>query len=209
MITKALVAAIVAGTAWLCTGRYLTVFLDRFVAVKVASAQVRHFQYDGGGLRIGEFPTTLSLTFGSIDNQKFPVTLCSDASNMAVLNRGGIRFTLGPRTNPVNSSGNPDIYFVPERGDALTFTTTRSVLGWPTPFEFSILTRTPWWKRYVYYRLTWKKVSGAELAMLWRYEQDNFAGSGWTEPAMMWNFQTGLLQVDMHPHGSATGGNAG
>lgn len=195
-----LFAGVALGVIWLITGRHLTMFLDRFLAVSVASVEVHRLQYDGGGLRIGEFPTTLSMTFGAIDNQTFDVTLCSDTSNMVVLRSRGRDFTLGPRTNPPDPSGKPDIYFIPERDDALRFTVTRSTLSWPTPFEFSILARTPWWKRYVYYQLIWKKRSGTQLVMLWRYEQDYFAGRGWTEPAMLWNFQTGLLRVDIRPY---------
>ena len=142
------------------------------------------------------------MTFGSIDNRRFYLNLCSDASNMVVVTSGGRSFTLGPRTNPVDPSGRPDIYFVPERGDELSFTFSRSVLSWPTPFDVYIMVRTPWWKRYVYCCLVWKKRSGAKLAMLWRYEQDYFAGSRWTKPAMMWNFQTGLLGVDIQSQAS-------
>jgi hypothetical protein len=57
---------------------------------------------------------------------------------------------------------------------------------------------SPWWRQYVYYRLTWKKPSGAQLEMLWRYERLYYSASGWTEPEMTWmNSQTGLLAVKM------------
>lgn len=196
-----LITTIALGIIWLCTGRYLTLLLDRFITVRVASIRVDKLEYDGGGFRAGEF----SMTFGSIDNQRFDLTLHSDASKMVVLTSGGRFFILGPRTNSVDPSGRPDIHFIPERGDDLSLAATRSVLSWPTPFDFNIMIRTPWLKRYVYYRLVWKKRSGAALAMLWRYEQDYFAGSGWTTPAMMWNFQTGLLRVDIHSQTPASG----
>ena len=64
-------------------------------------------------------------------------------------------------------------------------------------FEFNFMSRSPWWKRYIYYRLLWKKRSGARLAILWRYGQDYYAAGGWTSPEMMWNSQTGLLRVDL------------
>lgn len=75
-----LIAAAALGIVWLCAGRHLTVLVDRFLTVRVASIEVHHLQYDGGGLRIGEFPTVLSLTFGTIDNQPFDLTLRSDAT---------------------------------------------------------------------------------------------------------------------------------
>jgi len=142
------------------------------------------------------------MTFGSIDNLRFDLCLCSDAANRVVLKSGGRSFTLGPRTNPVDPSGRPEIYLIPERGDQVSFIITRSILSWPTPFEFDIMIRSPWWKRYVYYRMVWKKRSGAELTMNWRYEQDYFTGRGWTRPEMMFNYQTGLLRVDIHPQTS-------
>jgi hypothetical protein len=40
-------------------------------------------------------------------------------------------------------SGRPDIYFVPEPGDELSFAVSRSVLSWPTPFDDYIMVRTP------------------------------------------------------------------
>jgi hypothetical protein len=199
-----LITAVAVGIIWLCAGRYLTLLIDQIVTVRIASVPVNSLEYDGGGFRAGE----LSMTFGSLDNQRFDLTLHSDASNRVVLTSGGRSFILGPRTNPVDPSGRPEIYFIPEPGDELSFTTTRSILSWPTPFEFNIMMRSPWWKRYVYYRLVWKKRSGAELAMLWRYEQDYYAGSGWTTPAMMWNFQTGLRQVDIHPQASSASGGS-
>ena len=55
------------------------------------------------------------MTFASIDNQSFLITLSTDGSNMVVLNSGGRYFTLGSRTNPADPSANPDIYFVPLR----------------------------------------------------------------------------------------------
>jgi len=108
-------------------------------------------------------------------------------------------FTLGPRTNPVDPLGRPDIDLVATPGDRLSFTARRSLLGWPTPFEFNFMSRSPWWKRYVYYRLLWTKRDGSKLEMLWRYEQDYYSRDGWEKPAMMWNWHTGLIQVDIRP----------
>ncbi len=102
------------------------------------------------------------MTFGSIENLRLDLGLHSDILNRVVLSFRGQSFTLGPRTNPVDPSGRPEIDFVPEPGDELTFSAARSALAWPTPFEFNIMIpHSPWWKRYIYYRLLWKKHSGA------------------------------------------------
>jgi hypothetical protein len=98
----------------------------------------------------------------------------------------------------VGPSGHPDIELVADPGDELSLRSSHSALGWPTPFEFKILGGTsPWWKRYVYYRLVWKKRSGSKLEMRWRYEQQYYSASGWSDPAMMWSSQTGLLSVEL------------
>ncbi|HEX3942559.1 MAG TPA: hypothetical protein VHW69_00585 [Rhizomicrobium sp.] len=196
----ALIVAVALGALWLSAGSSLTMLADRVFAVGMATPPVGEFAYDGGGFRAAEF----SLTFGSTDNQRFDFELRSNASGLVVLASNGRSFTLGPRTNPVDASGRPDIDFIPEHGDKVVLTTSHSLLGWPTPFEIDFMTRTPSWKRCVYYRLSWKKRSGAELAMHWRYEQDYFTGNGWTVPAMMWNFHTGLTRVDITKPSRAT-----
>jgi hypothetical protein len=177
-------------------GRQLTLLLDRLITTGTLSLPVSPLEYDGGGFLIGQLP----MTFGSIENLRLDLGVRSDVLNRVVLSFGGQSFTLGPRTNPVDPSGRPEIDFVPEPGDELTFTAARSALAWPTPFEFNIMiSHSPWWKRYVYYRLLWKKRSGAGLEMLWRYEQRYYAADGWTKPEMMWNYQTGLLRIDISP----------
>jgi hypothetical protein len=193
LVIRPLLIALALGVAWVYAGRQLTLFLDRFITIGAASLPVGPLEYDGGGFLIGD----LQMTFGGIDNLRSDLALCSDSAHRVVLRTSGQFFTLGPRTNPVDPSGRPEIDFVPEPGDELSFSTDRSALPWPTPFEFNFMSRSPWWKRYVYYRLLWHKRSGARLTMVWRYEQDYYAAGGWTSPEMMWNSQTGLLRVEI------------
>jgi hypothetical protein len=54
------------------------------------------------------------------------------------------------------------------------------------------------WRRHLYYRLSWKKKSGAELAMLWRFEQGYDAVNGW-KAAGNGDGATGLIRVDIRP----------
>ena len=187
------VVAIAVVVNWPAAGRALSLLLDRIFTIAVPTPEVNKVAYDGD-FHIGD----LSLTSGTLNNYPFNFALCTNASNMIVLKSGRRSFLLGPRTNPVDPSGRPDIDFVPEHGDTVSLRASRSLVGWPTPFEVNWMTRTPSWKRYVYYRLIWKKRSGAELSMLWRYEQDYFSGRGWIVPAMMWDSHTGLLRVDIH-----------
>lgn len=166
--------------------------LDRIQTVHVVSLPVSPLSYDGGGFVIG----FQSLTFGGTNNLRWDIELTSDSANCVWLQTSGGRFPMGTRTNPVDPSGRPEITFAADAGDAVTLTSSQSMLAWPTPFEISFLTSTPSWRRFVYYDLLWKKPSGARLAMHWRYEQQYFARSGWKRPEMEWNYRTGLLSVD-------------
>jgi hypothetical protein len=179
--------------ACLYAGRQITSFLDRLITLPVAALPVEPIKYDGGGFVIGQ----LQMTFGSTDNQRYDLALQTSPAKQVVLCARGRLFTLGPRTNPVDPSGRPEIQFVPTRGDQLSFTARRSIFGWPTPFEYNFMTRSPRWKRYVYYRLVWKKDDGSTLEMLWRYQQDYYRPKGWEKPEMMWNWYTGLIRVGM------------
>jgi hypothetical protein len=147
------IIALAFAIAWLLAGRQLALLLDRFLTLRVASFPVTSIRYDGGGFVI----ENLSMTFGSTNNLRSDLSLHSDSSNRVVLSSGGRSFVLGPRTNPIDPSGRPEIDLVPEAGDEVSFTGDRSLVGWPTPFEFNFMTRSPWWKRYVYYRLVWSK----------------------------------------------------
>ena len=78
----------------------------------------------------------------------------------------------------------------------------RSVLSWPTPFEINFMTgHSPSWKRHLYYKLRWKKTTGATLDMIWRYEQFFYGqqlipgNGGWGSGFMTREGSTGLIQV--------------
>jgi hypothetical protein len=195
VVFKYVVLAVGLAILWLVAGRRFSLIVDHVLRLPVVSMPVKAIHYDGGGLVIDKF----SMTFGQTSNLRADLCLCDDSQNRVVLKTGGRSFVLGPRTNPVDPNGRPEIDFVPEDGDEVSFRGGRSLIGWPTPFETYIMIRSPWWKRYVYYRLTWKKKSGARMDMSWRYEQDYFAPGRWTEPQMMWNSQTGLLDVAIEP----------
>ena len=189
------IATIALGLVWLNAGRWSTSIVDRVFTIAIPTPSTDKLAFDGEGFRIG----ALSLTFGGTDNRRSDVKLCTSTSNSnrVVLKSGGHSFALGPRTNPPDTSGRPDLAWIPEHGDRVILQASRSLVGWPTPFEVNWMTRTPSWRRYVYYRLTWKKRSGAELSMRWRYEQEYYRGTGWTGPLMEWNWHTGLLGTEI------------
>jgi hypothetical protein len=194
MVLRAAVVLVFLGAAWLLAGRRLTLLVDRLITINSVPLPASPLQYDGGGLRIGE----QQLTLGTLTNLRFDLQLNTDAMNRVVLAAGARSFAFGPRTNAVDPKGRPEIEIVPEPGDTVSFTSSRSLLSWPTPFEIRILGgHAPWWKRYVYYRLLWKKPTGSQLEMFWQYEQQYYSAQEWNRPEMMWNSQTGLLCVDI------------
>jgi hypothetical protein len=83
------------------------------------------------------------------------------------------RFLLGVLTRwSMMGKGRRTYTFAPEPGDSLSLTRRRSRLSWPRPFEIAWLGgRLPFWGRYVYDRLVWRKVNGEELDIVWWDEQ--------------------------------------
>jgi len=194
MILWLVVSVVALAVAWLWAGRQLALLLDGFVTGRTVSLPVNQLMYNGGGFVIGD----RSMTFGQTNNLRADLCLTFDSSDRVTFSAGHKTFTLGPRTGPVDPSGRPDFTFSAEPRDQISFVVSKSLLDWPIPFRFNIFGGPmPKLGRYVYYRLVWKKPSGARLEMRWRYEQEFYSGKGWTEPLMMWNSQTGLLSVDI------------
>src|SRR5262249_34099515 len=101
----------------------------------------------------------------------------------------------GRRSDDEGGVGWPSAGFVPEPGDAVAFVAERSLLAWPTPLDLNFMTgHSPSWKRNVYYRLSWRKPSGATLDLVWRYQQWVYDGAGGASPAMPEQGATGLIR---------------
>lgn len=189
-----LITFVALALAWLSEGRHLTLLLDRFITVRRVALPFDPLSYEGLGFVIGG----QSMTFAMTNNLIADLDLTFDSSNRVILSAGDRSFILGPRTSPVDLSRRPDFTFRPEPGDKISFSVSESLLSWHAPYELQIFGgSSPRWKRYAYYRLIWKKPSGARLEMLWRYERAYYSAKGWTKPLMMWNSQTGLLSVDI------------
>jgi len=194
MIVGPLILFTLLVAVWWSMGRSFAVRADRLLPARTKLLPVSPLEYDGGGFRIGG----LSMTFGLTNNERADLRLTTDSSNRVILSVGPDAFVVGPRTNPVDPRGRPEITFVPESGDEIVFTTRQGLLAWRAPIQINIFGgSSPRWKRYVYYRLMWKRRCGEVLEMSWRYEQDYYPGRGWTAPLMMWNSYTGLLQVSI------------
>ena len=189
------IGVVVLVIVWLAAGRHIAMALDRITTGPSASLPVDPFVYSGGGFDIGGKTMTFADT-KNLRDENLDARL--DPSGRVVLTTGHETFVMGPLTVP-SPNGRPPYRFQPDPGDQLSFTAAKSLLPWPTPFEFKWLGgSSPWWRQYVYYRLNWKKPSGARLKMQWRFERQYYSGKGWTDPDTTWmNDQTGLLPIEI------------
>jgi hypothetical protein len=183
--------AIVA--AWIFGGRQLSLFIDRYKTVEIASNRINSIAYEGGGTAGILTVNDLRLSLNDV-SPKISLSIGSTKDGQLALAAGGKVFAFGP---PRSEAEN--LVASPPAGDDASITIQRSVLSWPTPFDLNLMTcQSPSWKRHVYYRLRWKKPSGATLEMLWRYEEYFYSANGWGSGFMTHQGATGLIQVEIH-----------
>ena len=178
---------------WTLRGRQLSLCIDRFGTIETASTGINSIIYEGSGS--GGILHINDLALGLNDkNGPTPNIGTTKNDQLGLADRGKV-FAFGP---PQSEAENLKI--VPPTGDDAFVEIRRSVLSWPTPFDFNFMTgHSPSWKRHIYYRLLWKKPSGAKLEMLWRYEQYFYPGDGWASVFMTREGSTGLIKVDISP----------
>ncbi len=176
---------------WIFEGRQVSLFLDRFVTIEMTSARINSIIYNGRGtggtLRVNDLELSLN------DRNDPAPSIGTTKNDQLGVASGGKVFAFGPVR-----SEEENLATVPPAGDNAFIQVRRSVLSWPTPFEINFMTgHSPSWKRHLYYRLLWKKPSGAKLEMLWRYEQYFYPGNGWASGFMTYKGATGLIQLDI------------
>ena len=178
---------------WIFGGRQLSLFLDRFWTIETASSRINSVVYEGSGtggiLHVNDLALSLNDRNGPSPN----VGTAKDGQ-LALADSGRV-FAFGlPRSEAENLAA------VPPQGDDAFIQIRRSILSWPTPFDFNFMTgHSPSWKRRLYYRVLWTKPSGAQLQMLWRYEQYFYPGNGWASGFMTREGSTGLIRLDIRP----------
>jgi hypothetical protein len=194
LITLAvLIAVVIAFVAiWIFYGRQSSLFLDRFGTIEMTSARINSIAYQGDGTGGILHVNDLEL---SLNDRNAPAPTLGTTKNdqLALADRGRV-FAFGPvRTEAEN------LATMPPAGDNASIETRRSILNWPTPFEVNFMTgHSPSWKRHLYYRVRWKKSSGASLEMIWRYEQFFYPGNGWASGFMTHEGSTGLIRVNIN-----------
>ena len=193
LITLAVFIAVVIAflATWIFYGHQISLLLDRFGTIEMSSTRINSLAYQGNGTGGSLHVNDLELSFND-RNGPAPSIGTTKNDQLALADRGKV-FAFGPvRTEAEN------LATVPPAGDDASIEIRRSILNWPTPFEINFMSgHSPSWKRHLYYRVRWKKSSGATLAMLWRYEQYFYPGNGWASGFMTRQGSTGLIQVEI------------
>ncbi len=178
---------------WILRGRQISLFVDRFGTIETASTRINSIVYEGSGT--GGIFRINDLALGLNDKNGPTPNIGTTKDNQLGLATGGKVFAFGP---PRSEAEN--LAAVPPASDDAFIRIRRSALSWPTPLDTNFMTgHSPSWKRHRYYQLVWKKPSGANLEMLWRYEQYFYPGDGWGNGFMTREGSTGLIRVDIRP----------
>ena len=193
LITLAVFIAVAIAflATWIFYGHQISLLLDRFGTIEMSSTRINSIAYQGNGTGGSLHVNDLELSLNDRNGQA-PSTGTTKNDQLALADRGKV-FAFGPvRTETEN------LATVPPAGDDASIEIRRSILNWPTPFEVNFMSgHSPSWKRHLYYRVRWKKSSGATLEMLWRYEQYFYPGNGWASGFMTRQGSTGLIQVEI------------
>jgi hypothetical protein len=197
IILATLFLCVVAALAgWILGGRQLSSFIDRYWTVEIRSAPIQSITYEGSGT--GGILLCNGVSFSLNDVRPgLSFSVGSTKDNQLALASSGKVFPLGPLKSASEDTAER-LVTAPPPGDQARVTTRHSVLSWPTPFEINLMTgRSPFWKRHMYYEIRWRKSSGANLQMLWRYEQFFYPGNGWASGFMTREGATGLIRLEI------------
>ena len=179
---------------WIFRGREISSFVDRYWIVETQSEPIHSIAYEGSGT--GGILICDGVSFSLNDlGPGLSLSVGSTKDNQLALASGGKVFPFGPLKS-VSEDTAEHLATAPPPGDQAFVATRHSVLSWPTPFDFNLMTgQSPSWKRHIYYEIWWKKSSGANLEMLWRYEQFFYPRTGWVSGTMTRESSTGLVLV--------------
>ena len=181
---------------WIFRGREISSFIDRYWTVEAQSAPIHSIAYEGSGTGGILIVNDLSLSLNDA-SPGLSLSVGSTKDNQLALASGGKVFPFGALKSTSENEGD-HLATLPPAGDQAIFAVRHSVLSWPTPLDLNFMTgQSPSWKRHIYYQIRWKKSSGANLEMLWRYEQFFYPGNGWASGFMTHEGSTGLIRVEI------------
>lgn len=187
--------AVALAALWIFRGREISSFVDGFWTVETRSGPIQSIAYEGNGTGGILIVNDLSLSLSQV-GPGLALSVGSTKDNQLALASTGKVFPFGPLTSSENASDH--LATLPPPGDQAFIAIRHSVLSWPTPLDLNFMTgQSPSWKRHIYYEIRWKKSSGANLEMLWRYEQFLYPGNGWASGFMTREDSTGLIRIKM------------
>jgi len=188
------VAALAA--LWIFRGSEISSFIDRYWTVETASTPIQSITYQGSGTGGILIVNDFSLSLNDI-NSALSLSVGSTKDNQFALASSGKVFPFGPLTSTAENTGD-NLHTVVPAADQAFLATRHSVLSWLTLFDLNFTTgQSLTWKRHIYYEIRWKKSSGANLEMLWRYEQFFYPENGWGSGFMTREGVTGLIRVEI------------
>ena len=194
LVTLAVGAAALAAL-WIFRGREISSFIDRHRTVETRSGSIQSIAYEGNGTGGILIINDLSLSLNDV-SPGLSLSVGSTKDNQLALASSGKVFPFGPLTSSENAGDH--LATLPPPGDQAFIAIRHSVLSWPTPLDLNFMTgHSPSWKRHIYYEIRWKKSSGANMEMLWRYEQFFYPGNGWASGFMTHQGSTGLIRIEM------------
>ena len=181
---------------WIFRGREISSFVDRYWTVETQSAPIQSIAYEGSGT--GGMLICDGVSFSLNDVRPgLSLSVGSTKDNQLALASNGKVFPFGPLTSASEDTAE-HLATAPPPGDHALVATRHSVLSWPTPLDLNLMTgQSPSWKRHIYQESRWKKSSGANLEMLWRYEQFFYPGNGWVSGFMTRESSTGLIRAEI------------
>ena len=200
LVTLAILILFVIGLSalWIFRGRQVSLFVDRFGTIEISSAKISSITYEGSGTGGILVANDLKLSLNDPTPNLSPSIGMTKDNQFALASAGKV-FAFGPLASAGENTGDR-LATAPPASDGASIVVRRSVLNWPTPFDFNFMTgQSPSWKRHIYYQLHWKKSSGPKLEMLWRYEQYFYPGNGWASGFMTREGSTGLIRVEIQP----------
>ena len=181
---------------WILRGREISSLIDRYWTVESQFAPIHSIAYEGNGTGGILIMNDISLSLNDV-SPGLSLSVGSTKDNQLALASSEKVFSFGPLT-PATETAGERLATVPPPGDGAFIAIRHSVLIWPTLFDFNFMTgRSPSWKRHIYYEIRWKKSSGPDLRMLWRYEQFFYPGNGWASGFMTREGSTGLVRIDI------------
>jgi hypothetical protein len=196
VIVSLVVCAVSLAALWIFGGRKIASFIDTYWTIETECTPIHSVSYEGSGTGGMLIANDVSLSLNDV-RPGVSISVGSTKDNQLALASSGKVFRFGPLTSTSEDTAERLATVAPP-GDQAFLTTRHSVLSWPTPFDINLMTgQSPSWKRHIYQQIRWKKSSGANLRMIWRYEQFFYPRNGWTSGFMTREGSTGLIRVEV------------